>query len=422
MRSRQTLDTTCFVSSSPDPPTVHWGGSVALSRLLRNWSVIGAVAIMVTASACTGGSSTADSRIAIGLVASLTGAYRDIGEDMRDGFFLYLEHSGGRLGGHAIDVVVVDEADGGPEDLATALTSVQRNDIRAVAGATTAQTANALLAALRAQGVPLVGSNGLPDLDDVTFAWSTSFRSHEPGQALAAYLRSAVDGPVWAMAADNQSGRADLAGFVDAFVGADGELANDDGTPLLTPSTTNFLPYLAAAKASGAKAVYAYYVGAEAISFVQQYAQSDARDLPLFGAGSLTEGAVLAAQGRAALGIRTVLNYAPDLDNPANRRFVDAWRAKHHRLPTAYAMASWDAAHVLDKAIAAAGTNPSASMIDAAIATVGLIDSPRGEWQFSDRHSPVQKWYLRQVRDDGRAMSNSLIQDLDILGSEEGAP
>jgi branched-chain amino acid transport system substrate-binding protein len=378
--------------------------------------------IAAMAAACTADAPRTDSRIAIALVASLTGTYQDVGEDMRDGFFLYLELNGGRLGGHHIDVIIVDEADGGPQALATALTAVQRADIRAVTGATNAQTVTGLLAALRARGVPLVGSNELPDLDDVSFAWSTSFRSQEPGRALATYLRSTVDGPVWAMAADNQGGRADLAGFVGAFVQAGGELSNADSVPVFTPSATNFLPHLTAAKATGARAIYAYYVGAEATSFVQQYAQSDARDLPLFGAGSLTEGAVLAAQGRAALGIRTVLNYAPDLDNPANRRFVDAWRAEHHRLPTAYAMASWDAAHVLDKALAAAGPDPSPRAIDAAIAQVGLLDSPRGEWQFSERHAPVQKWYLRQVRDDGRTMSNSLIQDLDILGAEEGTP
>jgi branched-chain amino acid transport system substrate-binding protein len=374
------------------------------------------------AAGCTGGETASGSRIAIALVASLTGAYRDVGEDMRDGFLLYLELEGGRLGGHDVDVTVVDEGDGAGEALATALASVQRADIRAVTGATTAQTATAMLGVLQTRGVPLVGSNGLPELDDVSYAWSTSFRSKEPGTAIASYLRSEVGGPVWAMAADNQSGRADLTGFVDAFVDASGKLANEEGTPLLTPAATNFLPHLAQAKASGAEAIYASYVGAEAVSFVQQYAQSDARDLPLFGPGPLTEGAVLAAQGRAALGIRTVLNYAPDLDNPANRRFVDAWRARYHRLPTAYAMSSWDAASVLDRALAVAGPDPSPQAIDAAVAQVGVMDSPRGEWQFSDLHSPVQKWYLRQVRNDGRTMSNSLIQDLDILGANEGAP
>jgi branched-chain amino acid transport system substrate-binding protein len=378
-----------------------------------------AASVAALTAGCTGDTSADDGdRITIGLVASLTGAYQAIGEDTRDGFLLYLDSNGGRLGGRPVDVVLVDEVDGGPDALAAATRLVERPDILAVTGVTNAHTVIALLPGLRARGAPLISSNGFPQLDDVQAVWSTSFRPDEPGQALAAYLHAEIDGPVWTMAADNQSGRADLAGFVDAFASAGGRLANERQEPLFTPSTTNFLPFLSNAKASGAKAVYAFYVGTEATSFVQQYAQSDARDLPLFGAGFLTEGRVLAEQGRAAVGVRTVLNYAPDLDNPANRRFVDAWRAEHNSLPTSYAMASWDAALLLDKAIAAAGDDPSPVDIDAAIAGIGLIDSPRGEWQFSDQHSPVQKWYLRRVQADGRTLTNSLIQDLDILGDQ----
>ena len=188
------------------------------------------------------------------------------------------------------------------------------------------------------------------------------------------------------MAADSQSGRADVAGFAAAFA-ARGRRR--------WPTTVRrrcsrrarrtSCPILTQAKASGAKAVYAFYVGAQATSFVQQYAQSDARDLPLFGPGFLTEGRVLAAQGRAAVGVRTALNYAPDLDNPTNRRFVDAWRARYNSLPTAYAMASWDAALPARQGDRRGRSATRARRPSTPPSTrIGLIDSPRGEWQFSD--------------------------------------
>jgi branched-chain amino acid transport system substrate-binding protein len=374
--------------------------------------------LVVLSAGCTGPNSTAAGRITIGLIASLSGAYQAIGEDTRDGFTLYLDTHAGQLGGREVELVLVDEADGGAAALAALRRLADRSDVLAASGVTNADTAMSVLPALRARGAPLITSNAFPELDDVHALWSTSFLPDEPGRALAGYLHTNVDGPVWAMAADSQTGRADVAGFASAFAAAGGTLANDGQTPLLTPSTTNFLPYLSLARASGAKAVYAYYVGAEATSFVQQYAQSDARDLPLFGPGFLTEGRVLATQGRAAVGVRTALNYAPDLDNPTNRRFVDAWRARHNSLPTTYAMASWDAAHLLDQAIAAAGADLSPAAVNAAIADIGLVDSPRGEWQFSTKHSPVQKWYLRRVQVDGRTLTNALIQDLDILGAQ----
>ena len=374
--------------------------------------------LVVLSAGCTGPNSTAADRITIGLIASLSGAYQAIGEDTRDGFTLYLDTHAGQLGGREVELLLVDEADGGAEARAALRRLADRSDVLAASGVTNADTAMSVLPALRARGAPLITSNAFPELDDVHALWSTSFLPDEPGRALAGYLHTNVDGPVWAMAADSQTGRADVAGFASAFAAAGGTLANDGQTPLLTPSTTNFLPYLSSARQSGAKAVYAYYVGAEATTFVQQYAQSDARDLPLFGPGVLTEGRVLATQGRAAVGVRTALNYAPDLDNPTNRRFVDAWRARHNSLPTTYAMASWDAAHLLDQAIAAAGADLSPAAVNAAIADIGLVDSPRGEWQLSAKHSPVQKWYLRRVQVDGRTLTNALIQDLDILGAQ----
>jgi branched-chain amino acid transport system substrate-binding protein len=389
------------------------------TRPARRWLGLGLAGLAGLVAGCTGPSSPAsDGRITIGLIASLSGAYQAIGEDTRNGFTLYLATHGGRLGGHEVDLVTVDEADGGPDALAAVTKLANRTDVLATTGVTNADTVVAVLPALRPRSAPLIASNAFPLLDDVHAVWSTSFLPDEPGRALASYLHSTINGPVWAMAADSQSGRADVEGFAAAFAGAGGSLANDGQTPLLTPSTTNFLPYLTQARASGARAVYAFYVGAQATSFVQQYAQSDARDLPLFGPGFLTEGRVLAAQGRAAVGVRTALNYAPDIDNPTNRRFVDAWRARYNSLPTAYAMASWDAAHLLDKAIGVAGPDPEPAAVNAAIERVGLIDSPRGEWQFSTRHSPVQKWYLRRVQVDGRTLTNSLIQDLDILGAQ----
>jgi branched-chain amino acid transport system substrate-binding protein len=79
-------------------------------------------------------------------------------------------------------------------------------------------------------------------------------------------------------------------------------------------------------------------------------------------------------------------------------------------------MAAWDAALVLDRAIAAAGTDGAtvtAERINRAIGGLGQIDSPRGPWQFDPKsHSPIQPWYLRQVRPDGRGLSNVVLQDL----------
>jgi branched-chain amino acid transport system substrate-binding protein len=233
-------------------------------------------------------------------------------------------------------------------------------------------------------------------------------------------VKDHVDGPVFAIGPDYQGGWDELRGFTDEFLRIGGRLANPDGETLFTPfpQTTNFLPYLSQIAASDAKAVYTFYAGKAAIDFVTQYRQSDVADLPLYGA-FLTEGTILDAQGDAAIGILNVLNYSPDLDNAANREFVAAWSARHDRAPTTFAMAAYDAAAVLDLAIAAIDGEVTGARINQAIAGLGQIASPRGNWSFNPTtHAPVQKWYLREVRRDGGVLANVMVQELATLGAD----
>ncbi|GAA1265433.1 substrate-binding domain-containing protein [Kitasatospora nipponensis] len=380
----------------------------------------------LAATACSGGggsgagASKAGGTVKIGLLASLSGTYQAVGTDLRDGFQLYLDAHGGQLGGHPVDLVVADEGDGAPTALPAATKLVKQDKVVAMTGIVGAGSVAAVSPLLTESRIPLVSSNGRPVVKDVSRQWSTSFLSNEPGSAIAQYVHDTVQGPVFAIGPDYQGGWDELQGFTDAFVKAGGQLANPGGKTLFTPfpATTDFTPYLTQIKNSHAKAVYCFYAGGAAVDFVKQYAQSDVRDVPLYAAGFLTEGGVLNAQGDAAKGIRSVLNYAPDLDNATNRTFVSAWQAKHPGPPTTYAMASYDAAAVLDKAIAAAGTDVTPERINNAIAGLGQIDSPRGTWQFGkNTHSPVQKWYLRQVKSDGRTLSNLTVQDLATIGN-----
>ncbi|MFY1615507.1 ABC transporter substrate-binding protein [Micromonospora sp. WMMD736] len=362
----------------------------------------------------TGGGS-----IKIGLLASLSGTYQSVGKEIRDGFELYLDTHDGKLGGRQVDLVVADEGNGAATAVPAATKLLKQDRVAALTGIVGGGSVAGVYPLLQETKVPLVGSNGRPEIKDVSRVWHTSYLSDEPGAAIAQHVKDNVKGSVYAIGPDYQGGWDELRGFTDAFTKAGGTLANPDGKTTFTPfpATTNFTPYFARIKASGAQAVYTFYAGSAAVDFVKQYAQSEIKDVPLYAAGFLTEGGVLNAQGEAARDIYSVLNYSPDLDNAENRNFVAAWKAKHDGSPTTYALASYDAAAVLDRAIGAAGSDPTPEAINAQIGKLGQIASPRGAWQFSTvTHSPVQKWYLRQVRQDGRALSNTVVGDLATVG------
>lgn len=380
---------------------------------------------VLLAGGCAGSSlnsdnTASDETIHIGVMWPLSGVYKTVGDDFAAGWQLYLDTHGGKLGGHPVKVTVVDEADGKQAARDGIKKLIEQDRVEVVVGTISSDAVQAVYPAITEKHIPYVATGGRPDnLTDLTWTWHTSWQNRDAGQAIADYIRTTVNGPVYAIGPDYKGGWDQVGGFVDAFKAGGGKLANPDGKPTWTPfpATTNFLPYLNAIQATDAKAVFAFFGGTNAVDFVKQYAQSGlAGKAPLYAAGFTTEGAVLAGQGAAADGIYSSLNYAPDLDNPANRSFATAFQQKHDTIPDLYNVTAYDAALLLDQAIAAAGPNPTSESINTAIGKLGAIPSPRGDWRFGTEHAPIQPWYLRQVRTDGRGRANVVVQTLTTLG------
>ncbi|WP_371589651.1 ABC transporter substrate-binding protein [Streptomyces virginiae] len=365
------------------------------------------------ASLGTGDDNNRSGPVKIGLLVPRSGTYKALGDEMKQGFELYVREHGGRLGGREVQIVVADEGETADSGKAAAEKLVKQDRVLAVGGVVSSATVNGVKDLFENSKIPLVGSNASPTtLTGTKYIWRTSYVNDEPGKALGAHVAERAGGPVFLIAAGYQAGKDEIEGFKSTFLPAGGTIAGEEVyTPF--PGTKNFQPYLSRIQNSGAKAVFCFYAGGAAVDFVKQYRDFGlAGKIPLYAPGFLTEGGVLGGQGDAAEGIRTALNYSADLDNPANRRFAPAYRAAHGTDPTTYAMASWDAAQVLDKAIGAAGGTVTSETVNAALATVGDIDSPRGTWRFNSGGTPIQPWYLREVRQG----ANTVAGDLGRLG------
>src|SRR6185436_18682867 len=102
-------------------------------------------------------------------------------------------------------------------------------------------------------------------------------------------------------------------------------------------------------------AVFAFFAGGGAVKFVKDYAAAGLRtSIPLYGPGFLTDG-TLQAQGADAEGIKTTLHYADDLDNPANKKFLAAFKQKTGQEGDVYAVQGFDAAALLNVGLTAKG-------------------------------------------------------------------
>lgn len=383
----------------------------------------------MAAAACSksslGSSSSSNQTVKLGLLVSLTGVYQTAGVDMKNGFELYLDLHGRKLGGRPIDLKIGDEGDGPDTARPNAEKMIKQDQVQAIVGVVGSGTMLAMQQLANQYKLPIIGTNARPSkevMKSLEWIWLTSYISTEPGKAMGTYVQNQAKGPVWVMGPEYQGGHDEIDGFLESFQAAGGKLANPDGKAFYTPYPTvaNWQPYLAALDKAQPKGVYVFYAGGLAVGFVKQYRQFLSNKYPLYAAGFLTEGSVLKAEGDAAVGIQNSLNYAADLDNPANRTFVAAYQKAYNTLPTSFSMAAYDAAAVLDRAISIAGSGGkevTSKGINDAISKVGQIDSPRGAWQFSTtEQSPVQKWYLREVRSDGRTLTNAMVSELGTLG------
>ncbi|MEU9256497.1 ABC transporter substrate-binding protein [Streptomyces sp. NPDC048270] len=391
-----------------------------MARRIRPAALIAVTTALSLATACggaslgTGDGDQQNGPVKIGLLLPQSGIYKALGDDMKQGFELYVEQHGGKLGGREVEIVVADEGETADSGKAAAEKLVKQDRVLAVSGVVSSATINGVKDLFETSRIPLVGSNASPTtLTGTSYVWRTSYVNDEPGKALGRHVAEQAGGPVFLIAAGYQAGKDEIEGFKSTFLPAGGTIAGEEVyTPF--PATKNFQPYLAQIEKSGAKAVFCFYAGGAAVDFVKQYRDFGlAGKIPLYAPGFLTEGGVLKGQGDAAAGILTSLNYSADLDNAANKQFAPAYTTAYGAAPTTYAMASWDAAQVLDKAIGAAGASGgkvTSESVNAAISTVGDIDSPRGTWRFNSGGTPVQPWYLREVKQGANTVRSELVR------------
>ena len=400
-----------------------------MSQLDRRQALrmLGALGVTGLAAACgrlddpdSGTEPLSDEPVRIGLIAAQSGAYKPIGDELVRGFRLYLELNDERLGGHPVELLIADEGST-VESGRAALDELVKQQVLALTGVVSSSVMLGIRDAVEEAKVPLIGSNASPSaLQSVVYIWRTSYVNDEAGRAMAPYVARRVpeDGRVAIIAPEYDAGQDSVQGFRRAFGEADERIAD----PVLwaphttSPNENTYRSVLEELMDRDPDAIFCHFDGEAAVAFITQLRAAGYRK-QIFAPGFLTEGTVLSQLKRsAAEGIMTALNYSADINNAANRRFASAYRKAYGASPTTYAMASYDAAQVLHKAIRIAGSNLTPLQVNLALGKIGQIDSPRGPWQFNQPRTPQQKWYLRRVQPDGQVLSNVLISELATLG------
>jgi branched-chain amino acid transport system substrate-binding protein len=351
--------------------------------------------------------------IPVGLVVPKSGPLALIGQEIERGFTLFIE-ANGYLGPHSVNLITVDEGETAESALA-AVNSLLDQSVVAIAGVANPDALAGIAPVVRSQQVPLVSSNAVPaNVTNALFVWRTSSTLGDAGRSLGPYART-VGSRSYVIYEDTVTGRDEAAAFTAAFKDRQGTNINEAAD---YPHPSSIADKLADARNQGAETVFACYSGEDAQRLLDAFADYRASEPPirLLGTGSITETVDLVSLRPMPAQVYTSMFYAPNLDNAPNRRFVTEYHRRHGSQPTGYAMAAYDSAGVLSRALNLVPGQPTGLEINRAFSGLGQIESPRGTWTFNINRSPQQKWYLRRLHLDGKVPSNLLESDLAVLG------
>lgn len=354
--------------------------------------------LLVAALAVSALSATAQSTepVKIGLLSTLSGPGAGLGIDIRDGFQLAIKLGGGKLGGRPAEVIIADDQASPDVGRQTADRLVKRDKVDFMTGVVFSNVMLAVGAPTFQSKTFYVSANAGPSQyagDQCNpYFFSASWQNDNLHEAVGKTVMDKGYKKVALIAPNYPAGKDALTGFKRFYKG---EVVSETYTQL---TQLDYGAELSQLRASKPDAVYIFLPGGLGINFIKQFVGAGlSKDMTLFGPGFSGDEDVIKAVGEPMLGMFNTSQWAHDLDNAANKKFVAAFEKEFGRLPSLYAAQGYDAAKLIDAAV----RDSKGKLEDKAAVRKALeaakFDSVRGAFKFNVNHYPIQDYYLRVI-------------------------
>ena len=347
----------------------------------------------------------------IGLVLPYSGVYAELGNSITQAMELVFARENWTVAGRRIEMVKEDDEMKPPVGIRKTEKLIDSDKVDILTGPVHSGILMGMRDKVHNSRTILIVSNAGADAISrercSKWIFRTSFSNWQPCQPMGGWVAKNVSKEVFQIAPNYQAGMDMMESFRETFHPAGGKVIGEDYPKL---GETDYAPYLTKIRQSGAKAVFCFFSGTDAVNFVKQFDEFGLKQtVKLTGAGFLVEPDVLPAQGKAALGVISGHFYTPLLDNATNQKFVKAFREKFGgKMPDGFACQGYDTAEVIVRAVKAVNgnTQDKDKLVEALAATE--FDSPRGRFRFDPKtHNVIQPYiYIREVREVGGTLNN----------------
>jgi len=336
-----------------------------------------------------------EKQIKIGAILAFTGPAVTTCKPTENAFDYVLSKAGWQVAGKKIVLIKEDEA-GKPVDAVNkAKKLVQSDKVDVIFGPQLGSTFDAVAAYLKPIGIPQIHTSHVLESvlknEHVFLAAGTNDQVGLPWGAYAhdkLNLKKAI-----LIAQDYASAKAFLKGFADGFKARGGVIAQEIAIPF---GTLDFGPYLAKLDKT-ADCIAFWLTGGSNISFVKQFKEYGAK-MTLLGTPAFPfEEGDLAALKEHGVGMAGFGAYSPEIDTPANKKFVKEYKEKYGTYPGFAAMQAYSAMTMYLEALKMTEGDPSADKIIPAMKKIGKYNTPGGVYGMTDKRYGASDTYFLKV-------------------------
>jgi branched-chain amino acid transport system substrate-binding protein len=349
----------------------------------------------------------------VGLMLPATGTFAALGTAIENGFKQYVAEQGGKLGGREIQYFKVDDESEPSKATDNVNKLIKRDNVDVIVGTVHSGVALAMARAAKESKtlliVPNAGADAITGPLCAPNILRSSFSNWQPGYATGVMAAQKGYKKAMTITWNYAAGTETVKGFTEAFEKGGGKVVKDLNLPFPNVEFQALLTEIAAQKPD---VVFAFFAGGGAVKFVKDYdAAGLKKSIPLMGSGFLTDG-TLEAQGASAQGLLTSLHYADGIDTPRNKAFRTKYAVTYKSQPDVYAVQGYDAAQILAAGLTAVKGDFSKRDDMIAAMRKTTVDSPRGKYTLSAAHTPVQDFYIREVRGNENVMTGIAVKVL----------
>jgi branched-chain amino acid transport system substrate-binding protein len=376
--------------------------------LLGAWA-IGALLLSHAAAAET---------VKIGFLSTMTGPAGVLGKDMTNGALLALERLGSKMGGIPTEIIVEDDELNPQTGVQKTQKLLEKDRVDIIAGTIFGNVTQAVYGIVKPAGVftiatvgsipPILGPECSENYFTVSWVIDTNY------EAIGKYLNEKGVKSAVLMAPNYVAGKLVASGFRRGYKG---QIEAEIFTQVNQPE---YSVEIAQVRSKAPEAVVVFFPGGMGINFLKQYKATGMMEkVPVYSSVFIADESTFPALGDIPLGMITTSNWSPELDNSANKAFVEAYLKKHGIRPTSMAAMGYDTVMLIAGAVA----DVKGKIADKAAFRMALrnasFESVRGPFKFNNNHFPIQNYYLNQVAKDANGKLYNKLLGLALKDSQD---